>query len=53
MGLLKVVISFVAIGLIGWQMQRGHPDTWTNDEMWKFEIPAAVLAAGWIMRDGW
>ena len=53
MGLLKVVISFVAIGLIGWWMQRNRPDIWTNDEMWKVEIPAAILAAGWIMRDGW
>ena len=53
MGLLKVVISFVAIGLMGWQMQRDHPDTWTDEDMWRFEIPAAILAAGWIARDGW
>lgn len=53
MGLLKVIISFVAIALMGWQMQRDHPDTWTDEDMWRFEIPAAILAAGWIARDGW
>lgn len=53
MGLLKVVISFVAIGLMGWQMQRNHPDTWKDEDMWRFEIPAAILAAGWIACDGW
>ena len=53
MGLLKVVISFVAIGLMGWQMQRDHPDTWKDEDMWRFEIPAAILAAGWIACDGW
>lgn len=52
MGLLKVVISFVAIGLMSWQMQCAYPEL--NDaELWKFEIPAAILAAGWIARNGW
>ena len=53
MGVIKVVISFVAIGLMGWGLQCEHPDEWTPTEMWKFEIPAAMLAAGWIMREGW
>lgn len=52
-GILKVVISFIVIGCTGWQMQLKNPDEWKDDEMWKFEIPAAILAAGWIMRDGW
>lgn len=53
MGLLKVVISFVAIALMSWQLQRDNPDTLTDEDMWRFEIPAAILAAGWIMHDGW
>ena len=52
-GAIKVIISFITIGLMGWSMQRTHPEEWPSDEMWKFEIPAAILAAGWIMREGW
>jgi hypothetical protein len=52
-GAIKLIISFITIGLMGWSMQRTHPEEWQSDEMWKFEIPAAILAAGWIMHDGW
>lgn len=52
-GAIKLIISFITIGLMGWSLQIEHPDEWTSSEMWKFEIPVAILAAGWIMREGW
>ena len=53
MGAIKLIISFITIVLIDWSMQRTNPEEWQSDEMWKFEIPAAILAAGWIARNGW
>jgi hypothetical protein len=52
-GTIKLIISFITIAIMGWSMQRKYPEEWQSDEMWKFEIPAAILAAGWIMREGW
>jgi len=48
MGIIKVVFSFVIIGLI---------EQWTkfkdkNDERC-FEIAMSILMAAWIVRNGW
>lgn len=53
MGLLKLILSFVAIAACEYSM-RGNK-VWNSDARigYTFEIAASILCAGWIAHAGW